>query len=233
LPWLRRPGATRNEEGGWKVKKTSWFPGKGAAPAATAEAILAAKVRWLEGCGTALDSGGMVVLHATFPTIMRTHYQRMWRRILKWRVPPRDAEDLIQEIFLSLFQHISRRGAALGLKTILGVIAKGKLLHFARDQRNAPESVCLPSSGSALPDSMPDLAQAVDLRRLPQRLFPGLSPEQRAIVEQVMMGGLTHAEAAVALGISEGRVKAHVARLERVLFVRAQGWVPVSQRSVA
>lgn len=214
------------------MKTRKGFPGKDAAPAATAEAIIAAKVRWLEDVATALDAEGAQVLDDAFPTIMRTHYQRIWRRILKWRVSPPDAEDLIQEIFLALFQHISRRGAALGLKTILGVIAKGKLLHFARDQRNAPELVDLPPSGSALPDSLPDLAQAVDLRRLPHRILPGLSPEKRAIVEQVMMGGLTHVEAAAAMGISEGRVKALVATLQRVLFVRAQGWFTESQRSV-
>ncbi|APR80853.1 RNA polymerase sigma-70 factor, ECF subfamily protein [Minicystis rosea] len=201
--------------------------------APSTDATMAEKLAFIEQSRAALDERGIAVLRDVFPTLMRAHYDKVWKRILKWGVAAAEAEDLLQDAFLALFHHLARQGAEPDVRTILRGITKGKLLHHKRDRRSMSDVVGLPSSGSSLPETPPDVERAVDLRALAKRLLPELSEAQRAVVERVILGGQTHVEAAAALGLPEGTVKTHLLAAKRVLFMHAVPWLPPSQRDAA
>lgn len=197
------------------------------------EATVEAKLAWIERTTTALDERGAAVLGEVFSPIVDAHSRRVWRRILTWGIAPEEAEDVMQDVFLELFNHIRHQGAQPGLRRILDRITKGHLLHHARDRRSEPESVALPSSGSALPESEPDVDRAVYHRALARRLLPELSEIHRAVIELCILGDKTDPEAAAILRIPEGTLKSLLAAAKRELRKLAMRWVPPSQQEVA
>jgi DNA-directed RNA polymerase specialized sigma24 family protein len=115
------------------------------------------------------------------------------------------------------------------LVTTLHIVAKGKLLHDARARRRAPPSVCLPSSGSALPESAVDVERAIDLRTVARDFVRELSGEHQAVVEKVLLQD-TVAVAAGELRLAEGTVWSRLRAAVAELHARAAPWLPPSQR---
>jgi RNA polymerase sigma-70 factor (ECF subfamily) len=177
-----------------------------------------------------LDAGENALLLELSPVILRRHCSKVWRVILAWGVPERDAEDVLQEVFLSVFTQISDHGIKHNLRTTIGVVTRGKLLHYLRDHRSEPDTIAIPDSGLDLPESALDFERAVDLRKLTQRFVPELMPAHRDVVKKVVLEGLTEAEAAAALGIPTGTVKSRLRVAMQVLRMLAAPWMPESQR---
>jgi RNA polymerase sigma-70 factor, ECF subfamily len=194
------------------------------------EATAAEKLAWIERHGAPLDARGVAVLREVFPAIMGSYYRRVYRHIVKWGVRPPVVEDILQDVFMELFDRVARSGVQPNLRGMIGRITKGQLLHHVRTLQRTPESVALPSSGSALPESAPDLDRAVDYRALARRLLPELSPVHRIVVVACILADKTDAEAALALGISEGTLKSLLVAARRELRALAGPLVPQSQR---
>jgi RNA polymerase sigma-70 factor (ECF subfamily) len=133
------------------------------------------------------------------------------------------AEDVTQEVFVTLWQHPERFDPARGsLRAYLGVHAHRRAIdavrrdvrRTAREHRHHridPENRC--SSGDATESaSLADAVRAA-IDRLPS--------EQRAAVELAYFGGLTHREVAAALRIPEGTVKSRL----RLAQAKLQSWL--------
>jgi RNA polymerase sigma-70 factor (ECF subfamily) len=190
------------------------------------------KIARLEQYRTALDADGRALLLELYPTITRTYGRRTWRVIRAWGVRDTDVEDVLQEILLDAFNQIIDHGIRQSLGATIGIVARGKLLHYLRDLRAEPDTVEVPVSGSWLPESERDLARAVDLRRLTERFLPELSDDHRVVVQRITLDGLSYAELALELGIPEGTLKArHHAAMEALRRLAAP-WLPESQRTV-
>jgi RNA polymerase sigma-70 factor (ECF subfamily) len=190
----------------------------------------AQKLAWVERQGAPLDEQGGLVLRAVFPAVMGAYYDRVRRRILKWGVDPHQAEDILQDVFMELFDRVKRCGVQPNLRGLIGRITKGNLLHHARDLRDTPESVVLPSSGSMLPESAVDLERAVDYRALARVLLHLLSPMRRRVVDLCILSDKTDEEAALVLGLKEGTLKSMLAAARRELLEHARRRLPKSQR---
>lgn len=204
-----------------------------AAGAGRADAAIAEKIAWLETCGTALDAHGSTVLDEVFATVMLTHYSRVARRIQSWRVPECDAEDLLQEVFITLNNRVRSQGAKDGFRRLLAKITWGKLKNHLRDAAQAPETTPIPSSGSALPESAVDVDRALDLRELRRRFFPELSDDHQAVAEKAILGDLSDEETAAALGLPLGTVKSRLRAAKKVLRALGGTWMPESQQEAA
>src|ERR1041384_6793329 len=62
-------------------------------------------------------------------------YARMVHAILLARVPPGDAEDLVQEVFLSAMRQLRGLRTAASFKGWLGAIARNKAIDHFRETR--------------------------------------------------------------------------------------------------
>jgi RNA polymerase sigma factor (sigma-70 family) len=189
-----------------------------------------AKIAWLNTCRAALDAHGLAVLDEVFPYFMNRHYGKVRRRALRWGVPRNEAPDLAQEVFIALHGRVRDQGVKRSLLTTLHIVTRGKLLHDARARRGAPESVCLPSSGSALPESSVDLERAIDLRTLARKFVHELSEAHQAVVKKVLLEDKTVPVAAGELGLSEGTADSRLRVAIRRLRALAAPWLPESQR---
>lgn len=201
-----------------------------AARAGRVDAEIDEKIAWLDTCRSALDARGLAVLDEVFAPFMRRHYGKVRRRALRWGVPEDHAQDLVQEVFFALHGRIRDHGVKRTLLTTLHIVARGKLLHDARARRRAPPSVCLPSSGSALPESAVDVERAIDLRTVARDFVHELSAQHRAVVEKVLLQDKTVAVAAGELRLAEGTVWSRLRAAIGQLRARAAPWLPPSQR---
>jgi RNA polymerase sigma-70 factor (ECF subfamily) len=198
-------------------------------PKATAEEKLA----WLERTQGALDARGIALVHEVFDPILRAYGKRVYWRIVRWGVPPTDAEDVLQDVCITLYSHVARYGVQGNLRALFNRIARGRLSHYSRTQERTPESVCIPSSGSALPESEPDIDRAIDYRALARRLMPELCATHRVVVQLCILDEKTDAEAAAMLGIPEGTLKSQLRAAKRELRALASPLLPESQRKAA
>jgi RNA polymerase sigma-70 factor (ECF subfamily) len=62
-------------------------------------------------------------------------YARMVHGILLARVPPGDAEDLVQDVFLSAMKQLGRLRTAAAFRGWLGAIARNRAIDYFRDSR--------------------------------------------------------------------------------------------------
>jgi RNA polymerase sigma factor (sigma-70 family) len=172
----------------------------------------------IEACRTALDAGRRDRFRrVVFPRFMAAQYRKIQRRARRWSVPEQQVKDVLQEVFCGLFVQVVASGGWPSLRSNLDAVARGKLLHQARDRRRAPETVALPSSGSILPSSALDVDRAVAYRQAVQRFLPELPPGQQAVVRKVILESKTHAQAAAELGVAEKTVTSRLQRAEEAL----------------
>ena len=143
-----------------------------------------------------------------------------------------EAEDAVQEVFVSLWQSASRYDAELsGEATFVTMIARRRLIdrnrRLARRRDREPlEEV------HAEPSVEPDLGIRSDAEVAAQ-VLDRLRPQQRQVLHMAIYQGLTHQEISTATGLPLGSVKTHARRgllkvkeLLRVGAVAEQGGRP-------
>jgi RNA polymerase sigma-70 factor, ECF subfamily len=170
------------------------------------------------------------LLRKVFPTIIDAHHDQV-KNLLRRRVlDDHEAEDLLQEVFLTLHTQLLENGFVDSLPAMLHTITEGKLLNYLRAQQRVPFSIGLPSSSSERPRSQLDVLQALHFQEVARRIFPQLSPEHREVLDKVVLKGHTHTEAAAMLGIAEGTLKSRLIAAKRALLALVEPLLPPSQR---
>jgi len=121
----------------------------------------------------------------------------------------REPEDLVGEVFVHLARGIGRfQGGSADLRSWAFVVAHHRLIDERRRLRRRP-----PTTGATVLEAQPgpDAPEAEALSRLSndriRRLFAVLTPAQRDVMALRVLGGLTLAETAGALGKRVGAVK--------------------------
>jgi RNA polymerase sigma-70 factor (ECF subfamily) len=125
------------------------------------------------------------------------------------------ADDLAQETFLAAWRRI---GSYEGKGAFRGWLCRIAYTQFLQHRRSAKASSARDVAYMADADLTQDDQAAADARLDLDRLLAPLSPEQRAAMALCYGEGMSHAEAADALGLPLGTVKSHVLRgRERVM----------------
>jgi len=152
-----------------------------------------------------------------------------FRRIALRRVDNMaDAEDAVQDAFLSAFRHLDKFKGQAQMSTWLTVIVMNSARMLVRKR---PRPLHLPLDGQdqreenlhvseLLPDTRPDPEAQVRQRELEyrlRRLSLHLSPNLRDIVQLRGIEGLSIRETADALGLTESAVKTRAARARQQL----------------
>ena len=144
-----------------------------------------------------------------------------------------DAEDAVQDAFLSAYTHLNQFKGQAQMSTWLTTIVinsarmkarqRPRQLHIPLDQQDQEQGY--PTLAERLSDHQPgpeEICRRQELAEILDRLSARLSPALRTTFQLRELDGLSTREAAHALGVPAGTVKARVARARRQLKSLAQ-----------
>ncbi|MGO8927661.1 MAG: RNA polymerase sigma factor [Limisphaerales bacterium] len=154
--------------------------------------------------------------HSALEALIRDHQRMIYSLCYRMSGSLADAQDLTQETFIQAYQHLEAFRGEAGVWTWLYRIAVNLCLNWRkREQRRIQVHQEWSEQEPSTPGENAGRAQQV------QEALLKLTPKQRAAVILTTYDGLTHAEAAAALGCSETTVSwrlfAARAKLKRLL----------------
>lgn len=126
------------------------------------------------------------------------------------------AEDLVQEVFLALWQGAERFDATLSSEAnFVLTVARRRIIDQRRRVGRAPRTEEIQDATDTR-DSL-ESVELSDEARWAEEALADLAPGQREVLRLALVEGLTHTEVAERLVLPLGTVKSHVRRgLERV-----------------
>jgi RNA polymerase sigma-70 factor, ECF subfamily len=133
-------------------------------------------------------------------------YARMVHAILLTRVPPGDAEDLVQDVFLSAMKQLGRLRTAASFRGWLGAIARNRARDYFRDTRMIAPIEEAPSPKTAAPDAFLVLDR---IRSLPEAY--------RETLTMRLVEGMTGPEIAERTGLTPESVRVNLCRGMKML----------------
>jgi RNA polymerase sigma-70 factor (ECF subfamily) len=153
--------------------------------------------------------------------VVSRYLPMFYKRALRFLGNAPDAEDAVQDALLSAYRHLGQfRGQSLLSTWLMTIVTNAALMqlrrrhngYFSLDQEQGEEGLTL---SERLPDSKPspeEVCSAVEARNRLAEGIERLSPKLRRAFQLRDIDGLTTKEAARALGVPEGTVKARLAR---------------------
>jgi len=139
-----------------------------------------------------------------------SRYSRMVHGILLARVPPADAEDLVQEVFLSAMNRLPALREPEAMGGWLASIARSKAIDHLRTRRLSIE---LPRS---LASFEPSADSGMEARRI-LGMIQQLPDAYRETLVLRLVEGLTGPEIAEQTGLTPGSVRVNLARGMKLL----------------
>lgn len=126
---------------------------------------------------------------------------------------PADAEDAVQDIFLSLWKNAARFDSSKSSeKSFIVMVARRRLIDTIRKTGRRPKLVAMPENG-------PDPANDDHIRMqksaeaaVASRVLDELKPDQKRVIELSIYQGMSHSEIAEQTSIPIGTVKSHIWR---------------------
>jgi RNA polymerase sigma-70 factor (ECF subfamily) len=152
---------------------------------------------------------------------------RVHRLVRRYVENPSDAEDVTQEVFLTLYRNIgSFRGESNLATWVYRVVVNRCLRHC---QRIRPDSVCYDEqTAQAEADWRRDPAESATRRELSDKVqgaLDQLSPLHQDVVILCQLHGLTYQECAAVLEVPVGTVKSRLSNAFRRLRESLSGYV--------
>jgi len=144
---------------------------------------------------------------AALKTLFLCHQTQVFRFIQRIVRNEAVAEELVNEVFLDVWQHAASYEGRSSVTTWLLRLAHNRAISALRKRR---EEAWDEEKAGEIPDGADDsevIAQKSDKGRLLRRCIDRLSPEHREIVDLVYYHERSIAEASTILGIPEGTVK--------------------------
>jgi RNA polymerase sigma-70 factor (ECF subfamily) len=146
----------------------------------------------------------------------------VFRYLLSLRIPVPDAEEIVQEVFFSLFQHLKQGKSRANLQGWVFKVAHNcALKHRLRARRHSDRFSYVPDISATTEDVNPGPEEDLAVRQRQQRLLAVVRalPEQDQCCLSLRAEGLRYREISEILGISLGSVAASLekslARLTR------------------
>jgi len=125
-----------------------------------------------------------------------------------------DAEDAVQEVFISLWENADRFDESVASETtFIAMITRRRLIDRRRKQMRRRDS-------ATMPETMPEPIAAntgvelelSDEARYASRVLAELRPEQKNVLEMSLVYGRTYEQIAESTGLPIGTVKTHARR---------------------
>jgi RNA polymerase sigma-70 factor (ECF subfamily) len=157
---------------------------------------------------------------AAFAALYDAHAGRVYALCLRLSADPVVAGDLMQDVFVRLWERLGSYRGESAFATWLHRVAVNTVLEQGRAGRRRRLRVAISADFAGLAESVPDApAREVDtgLRLDLEAAVLRLPPGARAVFVLHDVEGHPHAEIATLLGIAEGTSKAHLFRARRLL----------------
>ena len=165
---------------------------------------------------------------ALFELLMRRYNQRVYRAVRSLLRDEGEAEDAMQQAWLAAYSHLDQFAGASAFSTWLTRIALNEALARVRQRARVEVVANVPEEGAAGMRSVVDPEKRTadrELAHLVEEAVDGLPEMYRTVFVLRELEGLSTAEAASCLGISEELVKVRLHRarlaLRDALFERA------------
>lgn len=142
-------------------------------------------------------------------------YARMVHGILLARVPPGDAEDLVQDVFLSAMKHLRRLRTAAAFRGWLAAIARNRAIEYYRQARRRAS----PRRDSVEPAAAGGAAGALEILDS----IRGLPEAYRETLILRLVEGMTGPEIARLTGLTADSVRVNLCRGMRMLRELLEG----------
>jgi len=136
-------------------------------------------------------------------------YARMVHAILLARVPPGDAEDLVQDVFMSAMRQLRGLRAAASFKGWLGAIARNRAIDYHRESR---DKVPLEETADRLP-----AAESRQDAFLVMGAIHGLPEAYRETLIMRLVEGMTGPEIDERTGLTPESVRVNLCRGMKML----------------
>jgi len=158
-----------------------------------------------------------------FAELVRRHQDRVYGMALRTTGKPEDAEDLAQDVFLSVFRGLAGFKGDAQFTTWLYRIAWNRCADWLR-RRQMPgrRTVPLEEADDVADERCDPAAETVgrdDHRRL-RRAIDGLDERYRSVIELAGVQGMSYAEVGAALGLPVKTVETRLYRARRQLRER-------------
>ena len=146
---------------------------------------------------------------------MNTYGGLVWSLARRLSPSPADAEEAVQDIFVSLWKNASRFDPErMKEVTFVAMIARRRLIdrwrRIQRRQESAAEVEVATFDGTPGPDCDEDVQRAMEA-------LSTLSPDQQQVLRLAVHNGLSHQQIADRTGFPLGTVKTHARRgLQRI-----------------
>jgi RNA polymerase sigma factor (sigma-70 family) len=160
---------------------------------------------------------------AAFADLVRRHQDRVYGMAMRAAGKPEDAEDLAQEIFLSVFRGLEGFKGDAQFTTWLYRIAWNRCADWLRRNRKPGRRAAPLSEVDEVADGRADPAADAlgkDDRLRMRRALARLDGRYRSVVELSCIQGLSYAEVGAALGLPVKTVETRLYRARRLLRER-------------
>lgn len=144
---------------------------------------------------------------AAFQRLYTRHSVRIFRFLMRLMQNKATAEELLNEVFLEIWQNASRYEGRSSPTTWMMAIAHNKAVSSLRRRREVTGMDDEVPETADLDDDPEAAAQKQDKGRIMRACIAALSPEHREILDLVYYQELSVGEAAETLGIPENTVK--------------------------
>lgn len=165
-----------------------------------------------------------------FSELARRHQERIYRLIYGMTRNRSDADDLSQEVLMTAFRSIAGFRGTSGFYTWLYRIAVNRTLNFLRERRPEKDRADfredLSCGGAAAAENSPEgCSIRNELRGRMAEAVDSLPPLYKASFLLVVDQGLSHAQAARALGCSENTVSWRMHKARKMLQARLRPYL--------
>ena len=172
---------------------------------------------------------------AAFGTLMRSHYERIFRLVYAMVRNEHDARDICQEIWLTVWKQLPGFRGDAKFSTWLHPIATRRALDHLRKRRRWFDRFLPFSNGDSEIESAPEpissddprqQSEATDRSAQLKTAMDALPPKLRAALALREIEGLSYEEIAQATGIPTGTVMSRLYHARRLLTQQLKGESP-------
>ncbi len=162
-----------------------------------------------------------------FESLVDRYETKLLRFCLRTLGDRQDAEDVVQDTLVQAWKSLNALSEPSAFGTWIYRLASNKCTDMLRRRMARPSDAQDPDDMSIHPDGRASVEKSVEARTALQHfssVLQTLSSEQRVTWVLHQMEGLSYAEVAATLGISEGSVRGRIHRARTAIMEGMEGW---------